>query len=254
MKPAISEIVERPITFSGEMVRAILAGRKTQTRRVIKPQPDNPACFGTNPIWGSGIIRADTPGVLRGDIGKACIGKYTIHAATRVNDKRVDQWIPCPKGKPGDRLWVREKFIVGWPTGKFGQWSCLKPADAREEDQSAFFAADGMDKPDEPQRPWRWAQRMPRWASRITLEVVQISAERLQQMNPGEVVAEGCARYDAHAGAYFGFFKDGERRAEVMTAFLEVWDSINGKKHPWSSNPFVWVIEFKVLEPAGGRI
>src|SRR5690348_13966842 len=82
---------ELPIIFSGEMVRAILEGRKTQTRRVIKPQPRN--------VWGSGI-RASLP------------ERFCLHGAFYQTEVRIDKWLPCPYGQPGDRLWVKESFAI----------------------------------------------------------------------------------------------------------------------------------------------
>jgi hypothetical protein len=142
---------ERPITFSGEMVRAILDGRKTQTRRVIKPQPEH--------VWGFGV-RHDDP-------------EYFSAHVRYSGGHQPDPWIHCPYGKPGDRLWVRETFAYS-----FQGLDCIYKAD----DYHGIFAFEG---------PWKPSIFMPCWASRITLEITGVRVERLVDITDSDCYAEG---------------------------------------------------------------
>lgn len=176
---------EHPILFSGEMVRAILEGRKTQTRRVI-----------TVPVSDAHAGRPHSPMVKHnGDW-------YKPH-----------EW--SPYGVPGDRLWVRETWAKPYV-------NC-----------DAVFRADykgaGILK-------WKPSIHMPRWASRITLDVVNVRVERVQDISEEDARAEG--------------IDDGwlvrEQFPEARIAYRYLWDSINAKRgYGWATNPWVWVIEFK---------
>ena len=203
---------ERPIIFSGEMVRAILDGRKTQTRRVVKPQPESNDQItfwhwdeAKNPDW-AGLWYSKQ-------------GQHT----------REGRHIHCPCGKLGERLWVRETFVA-LPT------DLLKECDiVTGRGYSVAYRANGEPpKAIWPNLKWKPSIFMPRWASRITLEIVNVRVERLQEISEGDAVAEGTAV------VYMQTHK---------TTFHQLWDAINGKRAPWSSNPLVWVIEFKVLQP-----
>lgn len=179
---------ERPILFSGPMVNAILENRKTQTRRVVKPQPErDPACG----VWFP-----------------ATTAKRKRHYA---NEEHFRRGLPIdwsPYGVVGDRLWVRE----AWQDGNGG----------------IYYRADGIHP-----GPWKPAIHMPRWASRITLEITGVRVERLQDISNDDARAEGVPEWD------------GDEPGDYRGSFRDVWDSINGKRHPWSSNPWVWVREFK---------
>lgn len=236
----------RPIIFSASMVRAILAGRKTQTRRVttsrderLKPGKAWAACLCME------IDPSNTPCVI---------------CAARFGD--------CPYGAPGDRLFVRETLR---------QRGRVSSRPIHLHDDVWTYNADGavieLDA-DHPSVPAMisWAHHkesdtcspihMPRWASRITLEVMRVRGERLHDISEGDARAEGVAGIcdcpmcrrgmeDAcleKAGARIG---DDERL--FVPAYRVGWDSINGKNAPWSSNPFVWVVEFRrVAEPTEG--
>jgi hypothetical protein len=183
----------RPILFSGAMVRALLDGRKTQTRRVVKPQPvvtDEEAAVLPQ-AWEDGFIP-----------------------------------IPCPHGKPGDLLWVRESFAVPFrhdpgTTGRAG--GAIYRADAGIDHQ---WSADTK-------KTWTPSIHMDRWASRLTLEITGVRVERLQQISEADAVAEGCrGQIDG------GLICPSEQ-------YGELWSSINGQDS-WDANPWVWVIEFKV--------
>ena len=194
---------ERPILFSGLMVRAILEGRKTQTRRIVKCLVSDGAVFGVRPM-------IDEPGMW-------------------LYNGRV---FPCPYGKPGDRLWVRETFSV-----------CV--------DSNIFYKADG--KPD----PWdgiKWKPsiHMPRVASRITLEITGVRVEQLQDITNADCVAEGIEPIgDEQTIKGTGFTVQAgrlnDRYSTVRQLYSELWESINGPG-AWNANPWVWVVEFKRLE------
>jgi len=197
---------ERPILFSAPMVRAILEGRKTQTRRVCKPQPE----FNDN----AGFILADRRG------GKWAYGKGVDHAGTVRNFAHK-----CPYGKQGDLLWVRETFaknevmpINDRPYGDF-----IYRADLNERGVSKWAAN------------WKPSIHMPRVASRITLEITGIRVEQLQDISGPDCWAEGITH-------------DSEKHGSVTHTYQDLWVSINGQ-NSWASNPWVWVIKFRRIEP-----
>lgn len=199
---------ERGMIFNGEMVRAILDGRKTQTRRPVKfPVHDkNLGCE----LAGNELA------------GELSAGNYLNSAF----------------GKPGDRIWVRETFQ--------GPLFDYEQMDAYLEDSSRFetpefcqYAADGGHRPeyqdadDNLRHGWRPSIHMPRWASRILLEITDVRVERLRSMSQDDARAEGVI---AASGPM-----------EAGLAFRELWDSIYGEES-WKANPWVWVIEFKRVE------
>lgn len=244
-----TEVQERPILFKGEMVRAILEGRKTQTRRVVKPQPDKDGGW------------------------KGC---------TSIGDHNIDEF--CPYGQLGDRLWVRETWrIVGWWEGE-PYWIEYKdgtrkeePGDSLDYDEDKYAELsmqcdnDCMDAglktdedgayhiPEEQEVPTRWRPSifMPRWASRLTLEITGLRVERLQEISDADVAAEGVSVV-FHEPGKFGIenpcatgnveLPNGHHvYSTARGCFAALWDSINGKKHPWESNPWVWVISFNKI-------
>lgn len=204
-EPASVEcVVTRPILFSGPMVMAIREGRKTQTRRVVRPQPEE----------GWSIL----PDVSGGWC--AMRTRAVSHYPVAVAD------IHCPYGQPGDRLWVRETFRVE---------GCGDPActncDLNGCEHAVYRADCDHECNHDKSTKWKPSIFMPRWASRITLEVKAVRVERLQEITEKDALAEG-----AHPGGF------ASRRA--VPFFQQLWDTINGKKHPWASNPWVWVVSF----------
>lgn len=198
---------ERPILFSGPMVRAILEGRKTQTRRVVKPplSPDHLGQWEPTTIGGTGIT--DSRGNVVPEMGV-------------IWHTRTGQVIGCPYGQTGDNLWVRET------------WADLRPYNGIA--YRADVSKTGIIT------KWKPSIFMPRWASRITLEITGVRVERVQEITAMDCISEGIKRsqaWDVH-----------DRATEEICSFLSLWDSINGKKHPWVSNPWVWVISFKRIE------
>ncbi len=187
---------ERPILFSGPMVRAILNGTKTQTRRTVKPQPDE-----------DGLV------------------KLTETGEWHDTSARVYR---CPYGKPGDWLWVRESF-ARLDSAIWYQADC---------DQGSAYDVCAMSDGDSPPDILRWRPSiyMPRWASRITLDVVDIRVQRVQDISGPDCWAEGIAR----AGW------DCERYGSVVECYRDLWESINGPGS-WDVNPWAWVVEFHRL-------
>ena len=190
---------ERPILFSAPMVRAILAGTKTQTRRVVKPQP------GCDPR----------------------------------DDEHIDMG-RCPYGQPGTTLWVRET----WSPDEY-------------EGQRTFYRAD--DEHFLPAGGWKPSIHMPRFASRITLEITGLRVERLQDISPSDAIAEGLKGLSKDGGQITKYgIPDSDGlpgtddagwpwhawRISPVDSYRRLWSQINGPRS-WDANPFVWVVEFK---------
>lgn len=203
---------ERPMIFNAEMVRAILDGRKTQTRRLVNPEPDSPQ-----------LLEARTA-------ESGCV--YAIHAnRSNVHQGRF-RW-DCPFGKPGDRIWVRET----WARYNIDQ----------DSHDMAYRATTPEDWPEEGR--WRPSIHMPRWASRITLEITGVRVERLQSISDEDVDAEGFAGdYPTSAlPALFPGEPSDWSHLSMRDCYGVLWKSIYGEES-WQSNPWVWVIEFKRIE------
>ena len=204
---------EHPILFSGPMVNAILGGRKTMTRRVVKRLPCD--CDGN---WFPEEFPATTTEGWQ-TIGHS--GEWWCSCCSSDS-------IKCPYGKPGDRLWVRETW---------GLWD-TQPSDGPERAQVFYRATDG-EKHHLRHQLWRPSIFMPRWASRITLEIICIRVERLHEIDGPDSKKEGV---DLPTTELFPLTN---RNFKLRVQFEKLWDSINGKKYPWKSNPWVWVIEFR---------
>jgi hypothetical protein len=211
------EIKERPILFSAPMVRAILEGRKTVTRRAVKGlKTDNPV-----------ITCADGSPIRSG----ACwdIGKSIIH---------------CPYGKPGEQLWVRETWYCDHFEVMRGPY--LKPDDLDVgealDDGTLVYAADGLTPYEADQPIWKPSIHMPRWASRILLEITEVRVERLQDISRADIRAEGlqCPPELASDDVSPNY------RDWYPAAWRELWESTGGN---WDANPWVWVVEFKRVTP-----
>jgi len=218
-------VKEHPILFTGPMVRAILEGRKTQTRRPIKPQP---------PYEFRKLLGVTTAGFLWSNMAHA--NPYEPECLHEIKRPYA----------VGDRLWVRETWC--------------QQADSLTERLiagKAHYAADGYEVHDVDgleRSPWRPSIHMPRWASRITLEVTGIRPERIQSISEVGAKAEGVEKgmtaveiIDRTAGL--------PRRASYRSGFELLWDSIYGSTAfahgplEWESNPWVWATTFKVVTP-----
>lgn len=227
---------DRPILFNGPMVRAILEGRKTATRRVV--QPWQCPKKGEDGQWCAIAQRDPRYGFcVSGATATECAAELAEHGM-------------APYGRPGDRLWVREAFADLQGTG-----IDYRPDPASPLSQYAYAA----DSPpgshsDEVRKDcgvkWKPSIHMPRWASRILLEVTAVRVERLQDITEEQAIAEGidldalADAQDLYDMVLAGSGADG--RATPITAFRDLWNSTGGD---WDANPWVWVIEFKRVTP-----
>lgn len=198
------------------MVRAVLAGTKTQTRRIMKPQPAIPH----HKIFhvGGRLFESSQPDAM----GRRASANYS------------DEW-RCPYGAPGDELWVRHqwwKFVTTNPDNEQA-WDEFTRTIRWKTGECVSDC-----KPGDKERFWKKMPSlfMPRWASRITLEITGIRAERLQDISEADALAEGVTLRGTTRW-----------ETEAREAYSALWESINGE-NSWSSNPFVWVIEFKRKE------
>ncbi|MFU2318956.1 hypothetical protein [Rahnella sp. PCH160] len=211
---------ERPILFNAEMVKAILSGRKTQTRRVIRDQPFDRSQYRHDHQIEIVSGRADLGDEIDGLLAYSKSSGGEWHAK-------------CPLGQPGDQLWVREAFASG--------------ADFGESDVGYFYRATdpGWDDNDTGAR-WRPSIHMPRAASRIDLLITGVRVERLNDISEQDARAEGII--DG------GCLNCGEPepcvcsspKPDATESFAALWQSIYGEKN-WFINPWVWVIEFEHL-------
>lgn len=221
------EARERPIIFSAPMVRAILAGRKTQTRRVVRDTvPEAP---GMDRVHPKNQIRHAAP----------YLDAYCGGPRTQANPRGMGDWWcwwtrddragPQFKVgfKPGDRLWVKEGFArVGDNEDDIHACPDLRV--------HAYYRADDV-CPEHSK--WRSPIFMPRWASRLTLEVTEVRVERLQDISGDDVVAEGAWPADQRQMG---------RAHEAIAAYRDLWNSIHGKD-AWDANPWVAVLTFRPL-------
>ena len=205
---------EIPILFKGDMVRAILEGRKTQTRRICKPRfDDKKPCEHFAPV------------------------EYDVGPSMERHCEHGSESTPCPYGVVGDRLWVRETWAHNdsWyscvPEWKSEWKNCFKDGECTWVDYRATMTE--QQKQEYIDDPWKWQPSifMPRWACRIMLEVTGVRVERVQEITMYDARDEGCTGC-AVAGA--------------VAEYAELWDSINAKSgFGWDVNPWVWVVEFK---------
>jgi len=216
-------MTERPILFNAEMVRAVLDGRKTQTRRVIKLPGDPETEWGCCPL-------------------KGFPGMFTFWESEYPEEGSHNR--RCPYGAPGDRLWVRETWAHDdMLTEPNRDCICFRADGAIHEyvyytNRTNDLCGESFKHPDPKPDRWRPSIHMPRWASRITLEVTDVRVERVQDISDADAVAEGIKPAPV--------LYDGAQR-EV---FSLLWDSINAKRgYGWVDNPWVWVVTFKLVTP-----
>ncbi|MGO2145204.1 MAG: hypothetical protein ACTH4K_16840 [Serratia bockelmannii] len=224
---------ERPVIFNGEMVRAILDGRKTQTRRIMKHQPRQ----HDHKNYVTATWRDEPPAYYNTDAADwAC--KY-CGEGIGYDGRSVYR---CPFGAVGDRLWVREAYQG--PLFNFDQMETyLEDTSKFERPEFCEYRADGgrtpeyYDADDNLRHGWKPSIHMPRWASRITLEITGVRVERLNDISEENAKAEG-----VKAGVC-----PGHEHMMHQVAFSELWQSIYGEES-WCANPWVWVIEFRRVE------
>lgn len=241
-----SSMKERPILFSGAMVRAILEGRKTQTRRVVKWKPREE---GMN-LNFSGLVlgnystgNAESGWVLRSRGAGGCWNDRTWPAH-------------CPYGKPGDRLWVRETWqCVKEIKGQ--RFTCRPEFPLPANRWIEYFATP---RADEPAPTWRPSIHMPRRASRISLDVVSRRVERLNEITEEDAVAEGIESANSlrwpGKNVWKNYIKDLDDEwvewfEDPKESYRSLWESINGRGS-WGENPWVWVVEFPKFKPGEG--
>jgi len=243
---------ERPILFSAPMVRAILAGTKTQTRRLVKPQPEPHQEMR---------LAADAPGRPDADW-------FLVH------HDALNTWSPvrCPYGAPGDRLWVKETHALMSDYGehiekiaevrKYGggapvdrrdlRWHGTNaivhyrehPRSFKELEAAPYFETWSSHGPPR----WRPSIFMPRWASRITLEVTGVRVERLHAITEEDARAEGVQPAESMSGGMsLPEYAPHRPTLDYRAGFAALWRQINGAES-WDANPWVWVVEFKRVE------
>lgn len=229
---------ERGILFSAPMVRALLAGTKTQTRRVVKP------------------LGADHIFQFRGTTAAAGADEPTGEWAWCGSPRVVTKYIRCPYGVPGDRLWCREAFQADPPidsTWASTSWhGCPEHAQLSEIPERyrlpkhciyrASWAGDDIAR-------WRPSIHMPRWASRITLEITEVRVERLQSISEEDCYDEGIDPEgdDHNAGEHLAI--GGSPVPAARWAYARLWERINGPES-WDANPWVWAVSFRMLDAA----
>ncbi len=251
-------MTDRPILFNGAMVRAILAGQKTQTRRVVKPahaeafdfmggSAEEPNDIGLN--WAAAT----------NDDGKLGKPQWLVHCADYPEEGVIE--VSAGYGAVGDRLWIRET----WQAFEHGMDVYPYIPKHRPSGAGLLYAASDCDS-----MGWRPSIHMPRWASRITLEIIGVRVERLQAISEEDARAEGvhgpeddvadnlpnCPQcggvgvYTAFNPATGGALPDTdcERCDTPKKRFRLLWSSINGAES-WDANPWVWAIEFRKVAP-----
>ena len=231
----MSQIKERPILFSAPMVRAILEGRKTVTRRAVKgfqiPTEDTAIPVGDRQRW-SAIGQRDPR------YGFCVFGSTEAECA-----KELEEYAPCPYGRRGDRLWVRETFGLqvrhyGGGAGEHIVYRATNP------DAIYCKSAEGQEYPVK----WKPSIHMPRHSSRILLEITDLRVERLQDISEEQAKAEGVRLYPDHAELGDWWHVEGIETcsADPRKSFELLWSSVGGN---WEANPWVWVVEFKRVTP-----
>lgn len=213
---AAAGLRERPILFSGPMVKAILDGRKSQTRRVLAL----PEFIRSEEDAADHATVAWAPDGHSGPGFYGWMNEYAEEGAVLIR---------CPFGVPGDRLWVRETFR---------ETVCL----AGGVSKSVEYRADALDPGGS---SWSPSIFMPRWASRITLEVTEVRVQRVQEITNADAQAEGVDRAEMVP------WPDGDPGTlgdESIRSYLRLWDSLNAKRgFGWEANPWVWAVSFRRL-------
>jgi len=231
---------ERPILFSAPMVQALLTGRKTQTRRIIKPQPDHSQYHE----FGGKLIHES-------DHRMWCWKNVVVDNIWDFpgNDDRKELAAASPYGVPGDQLWVRETWTSAYQNGCFG--TAMRADNSfsqgkRMHPKGPHFHAKELGE----HVRWRPSIFMPRWASRISLDFVEVRVQRLQEISEEDCIAEGVERWVVGDGwrEYGLSAKDeavcGPPMPTAKDSYRTLWESINGPGS-WSANPFVWALTFK---------
>ena len=205
---------EHPILFSAPMVRAILEGRKTQSRRIVK------GSTGAKSLYAG--------------------ERDALWVVERFGDA-AQGLIRCPYGKPGDKLWVRESFRIETLLEDIPPSILVGSKDAVRYEADGFIRGTPIDDFGK----LRTSIHMPRWASRLTLQVTGVRVERLQDISEADARAEGARCMDVVSGREC--LDDTSRQGSYVSHYREIWKSINGAGS-WDANAWVWVVEFRPME------
>lgn len=235
---------EHGIIFNSEMVRAILDGSKTQTRRVMKSQPE-PSKTKDGDYW---LPCNKTQSMVH-------VSDF-IPGNSKVVDMHEFYSVCCPLGGIGDRLWVRETW-QGPLVDEDHLDNYRADVDKFQTSEFCKYAADGGPRPEfcdlagNIHFGWRPSIHMPRWASRILLEITGVRVERLQDISEEDAVAEGVVtgRYGNEGNWLNGFYAPGSNQPHqtAKSAYSELWCSIYGVD-AWYENPWVWCITFQQIQ------
>ena len=216
----------RPILFNNDMVKAILSGNKTQTRRIIQPQPANGWGFETPPTLG----RITSPNPKKNKFG------VFIRRGTNTDFPEMNI-VLSPYGQPGDLLYVRETFHY-CGMGRVVYKSGLTPPDVYK---------------------WTPSIHMPRWASRLTLRITDVRVEQLQDISEEDALAEGVERSawkyscEPYRNYLHPCMAPGHNKSIARSSFMTLWQSINGPDS-WNVNPWLWVVDFEVINKNVGDV
>jgi hypothetical protein len=246
--------MEHPILFNEENIRAILDGKKTQTRRVIKPQPPEDCT-----VWSGWIIDS----TAKKEIGSA---SWTDVPGALPSKEHI---VKCPYGKIGDLLWVRESLRrfkrLNFLESKFFNPD-FEEVPKEYQKWTAQYIATGTAVPYAPGAKegwcgtalWQWKTKilspifMPRWASRIVLEITNIKVQKLLDIDEKEAQAEGMKAWEPKNEELRKIDQDVRKKngwaPSYRNSFHDYWDFVNTKRgYPWESDPWVWTIEFKKI-------
>ncbi len=226
-------MTERPIICNGDMVRAILRGEKTQTRRPVKPQPATGCIYSINGAHNAALHLTDA----------GCQVRYIPPTG-----RSKDHLLLCPFGQPGDRLWVRETWRLADPDGDdatskdvYGPYAPFVGGNGSRKIcwRVIYRATSPESHPKYGKALWTPSIHMPRWASRITLEITDINAEQVQDITEDAVIKEGVV--DPIMGTY---------GLNPRTIFRDLWNALYAKRPglSWDEDPWVWAITFRRVE------
>lgn len=233
---------EKPILFSDPMIQAILEGRKTQTRRVMKDQKGLGSAYD--------FVNCENNGCAQLGVSESSRG-FGLYVGCGEYPEEGSEFWKSPYGSIGEGLWVRETWgMEGTGTcGVNGHIDvCYRATDEKGIDPISIEVSrkeyikylDRWNKANSMKMPWTSSIHMPRWASRLDLEITDIRVERLQDISKEDCIAEGMEGLkDIHGGWH--------------ESYAELWDSINGKPRSdgldirWNANPWVWVVTFKKI-------
>lgn len=224
-------MTERGILFSAPMVRALLDGSKTQTRRAVKLPVEYDAA------WRGGwkIVHSKVT--------------QTVEMFNELRGRPLGCDVAiCPYGQPGDRLWVRETWA---DLEQITDGCFARQAIYRADDIEQYGNEDEFVDVTSPDMRWRPSIHMPRWASRILLEITGVRVERLHDISDQDAIAEGISRVGPGWERWHPDPADTEHTGSTQDPRLSyrgLWESINGAGS-WDANPWVWVVEFKRVRP-----